>query len=239
MFLRNLRLVAVFYLLLVNLANAKDVEWRVVTEIAAPYQLLEDDKLTGLAVDMVKPVLADAGVTAETEVYPWARAYELAKSRKNTLIFSMVRLKEREQHFHWIGLIRQTRLSFISLAKNTNVELTSVDDARNYGIGAVRNDFNHQYLVNEGFKEKENFILRSQMNEIVDLLFLERVEVMLVNLVFLQELIPEKGFNMSDIRVHYQPNNAIRDVYLAANVNSDPEMVERLKALFIKHHPQN
>lgn len=215
-----------------NSAVAAQQPWRVVTELAPPYQSMTDGKLVGISVQRVQPVLTAAGIDADIEVFPWARAFELAQNRKNTLIFSIVRLKERESRFQWIGLIEETHLSFITLAENENVFINSIDDAKRYGIGAVRNDFNHRYLLSQGFNETEHFILRSNLSELLDLMIKGRIEVMLVNLKFLTQILQAKGLTPDDIQVHLEPKNAVRDVYLAAHIDSDKEMVETLRQLF-------
>ena len=209
--------------------------WRIVTEIAPPYQSYVNGELQGIALDKVRPVLIQAGIVADIEVFPWARAFELAKTRKNTIIFSMVRLEEREPHFHWIGLIEQARLRFISLASNKNVTINSIEDAKNWGIGAVRNDFNHEYLLKAGFAETEHFILRSHLSELLDLLVLGRIDVLLVDLTFLELILKDKNLNKDDIKIQFEPDNAIRDVYVAVNKHSDPQMVTLLTHIFAKN----
>lgn len=216
----------------VGCAFANEHPWRVVTEMAPPFQSLVDGKLTGRAAQRVEPVIRAAGIDADIEVLPWARAYEIALNRKNTLIFSMVRLTEREPLFQWIGFIEETRLSFISLAGNDVVFINNIDDARRYGLGAVRNDFNHRYLLSQGFVEKEHFILRSNISELLDLMIKGRIEVMLVDMSFLSEILPNTGLTPEDIKIHLQPDNSVRDIYLAAHVDSNKEMVVRLRQLF-------
>lgn len=218
----------------VNCTVADEYPWRVVTEHAPPFQNLNSGVLTGRAVERVRPLLRSAGIGVDIEVFPWARAFELARTRKNTLIFSIVRLKEREPLFQWIGLIEETRLSFISLASNKNVTINNIEDARRYGIGAVRNDFNHRYLLSEGFHEKEHFVLRSNISELLGLLVKERIEVMLVDMSFVTQILPATGLTTKDIKIHLQPENSVRDIYLAAHIDSDKVMVDKLRQLFSK-----
>lgn len=207
-------------------------EWRIVTEIAPPYQSYINDELQGIALDKVRPVLAQAGIVADIEVFPWARAFQLAKTQKNTIIFSMVRLEEREPYFHWIGLVEQARLSFFSLATNKGITINSIEDAKKWSIGAVRNDFNHQYLSKTGFAENEHFILRSHLTEVFELLLLNRIDLMLADMAFMDLIIEDKNLKQSDIKIHFQPNDAVRDIYIAVNKDSDAHVVALLTQLF-------
>ncbi len=148
-------------LLLVMLSGALGAvhaqEITVVTEEWEPYNYSEDGKVVGISAEIVKATLARVGIDAKIGVYPWARAYHMALNRKNVLIFTIYRSKERESLFKWIGPINPpTNYYLFKLATRTDLTIHSLDDAKKHSIGVVRNDHAHQFLLSRGFNEKEH-----------------------------------------------------------------------------------
>jgi hypothetical protein len=74
--------------------RAQDI--MIVTEEFPPYNYSDNGRAQGLSSEVVQAVLAQAGLTAEFLFLPWARAYLTAQNTKNTLIFSIGQIPERE-----------------------------------------------------------------------------------------------------------------------------------------------
>ncbi|MFF7706670.1 hypothetical protein [Pseudomonas sp. NPDC007930] len=51
----------------------------VVTEELPPYNMTEKGRVTGLSTDVVKALMLQAGVSANSQVVRWARAYDRAQ----------------------------------------------------------------------------------------------------------------------------------------------------------------
>lgn len=215
-----------------QIAIADTGSWRVVTEILPPLQQDANGALAGPAVDKVKALLADTGIEAPIEVFPWARAYDLAQSRKNTLIFSMARYQSRESMFHWIGPIGQIQFSFVALADREEIQINSNEDAKKWVLGTVRNDAVHDWLNQHGFTEDEHFVIRSDLQELAELLYKGLIDGLLVNKEIIKIIAAQKGYDPNRIRAWHQPEGLSSNLYLAASINSDPDMVEKLKAAF-------
>ncbi len=83
------------------------------TEQYPPYNLEEDNKLQGIAVDTLALMLQRAGskqTREDIEMLPWARGYKRVLSEPNTCLFSTTRTEERENLFKWVGPIAPTQL---------------------------------------------------------------------------------------------------------------------------------
>ena len=90
-------------LLLVSPVRAEN-SVRIFTEDFAPFGYIEHGHLTGVGPDIVTAMskaLTDNG--AQIEVLPWKRAYANVLNEKNTALFSMTRIQEREDLFRWVG----------------------------------------------------------------------------------------------------------------------------------------
>ncbi len=141
-------------ILLIVVANGAAAQaLQVVTEDTS-YSYLENGDVGGPATRVVRAVLERAGIRDyQLNLYPWARAYEMATSQANVLIYLIARTPEREQRFKWAAELLQIRYHLYKLAERTDVVVSSLDDARRYSIGVVRQDVRQQYLRRKGFRQ--------------------------------------------------------------------------------------
>ncbi len=99
---------------------AQDVDDLIyMAEDYAPANYLENGKLKGISVQILKLMWEKMGYPEQqVVVYPWARGYFYIKTKKNHVLFTMSRTKEREKLFKWVGPIFYTSLdshvSFLS-----------------------------------------------------------------------------------------------------------------------------
>lgn len=139
----------------VGLPVAQAEPLRIVTEEFSPYNMTENGKITGLSTEVVEAVLAEVGEPANIEVMPWARAYDLALHEENVLIYSITRSVEREPLFNWVGLLVTTHTCLYSSAARP-IHLASLEDARHYQIGTVKDDVGEEYLTAHHFSVGAN-----------------------------------------------------------------------------------
>ena len=124
---------------------------RVVTE-NTPYSFQQGGKVAGGATLVLEMALRNAGLADyRIDVYPWARAYDLAQREPNVLIYLIARTPEREKRFQWAGEFMRMRYHLYALPDRTDLQVRSLDEARNYVIGVVREDVRQQYLAGRGF----------------------------------------------------------------------------------------
>ncbi|WP_263263341.1 transporter substrate-binding domain-containing protein [Pseudomonas sp. RIT-PI-S] len=142
--------VSVAAALLALAAPAQAGPLRVLTEELPPFNMTDGGEVTGMSTEVVRAVLAEAGLSARIEVMPWARAYDLALHQDNVLIYSIARTPERETRFNWVGIIAPTRWSLYSRASR-GLQVDSLEAARAYQIGTVNEDAGEQYLKQKGF----------------------------------------------------------------------------------------
>jgi polar amino acid transport system substrate-binding protein len=155
-------------------------ELRVVTEELPPYNMSRDGQITGLSTEVVRAVLKEAGVQAEIQSMPWARAYDLALHSENVLIYSIMHTPQRDKLFKWVGVIAPTRWYLFSRADKP-VHLATLDDARRYQIATVNEDAGEQYLVNKGFVLGRQLQSSSKYEHNYDKLRLGRVDLWVAN----------------------------------------------------------
>ncbi|MDF2178915.1 transporter substrate-binding domain-containing protein [Aliiglaciecola sp. CAU 1673] len=213
--------------------------WVAVTEDAPPLQYIVDGQVRGVTTKLVRDVLAQAKIPARFEVYPWARAFDKALKRQNTLLYSTIRTPERESQLQWIGKLGRFHLSFMALEQNTEFQINSTADAKSYVIGAMRDDYTHDYLLAHGLSDK-NLVVRSSLQELLDLLYKGLIDSFVVDRYLVCDLAAQYDYDCSLMRVVYEVPELSVDVYLAANKDSEPSDLARLVEAFktVKARPE-
>ena len=202
-----------------------------VTEDAPPLQFVVEGEVRGVTTELVREVLKQAQINAQFEIYPWARAYDQALKRKNTLLYSTIRTPERESLFHWIGKLGRFNLGFVMLKQNTDITINSTRDARRYVIGAMRDDYTHRYLLGNGF-DNDSLIIRSSLPELLDLFYKGLIDSFLVDTNLVCDLATQLGYECDQMGVAYTVPELSVDVYLAANKDSNGDDVKALRGAF-------
>ena len=169
---RLLLVLASASLLLINGAHAEespDTDLVLLTENFPPYNMAkngknfaQDENINGIAVDIVREISKRANITYSLTLrFPWERVYKLALENPGYGVFVMARLPDREKLFKWVGPIGPD--DWIMLAKaDSKITLQSLEDARQYKIGAYKGDAIAETLAKQGLKPV--VVLRDQDN---------------------------------------------------------------------------
>lgn len=126
------------------------------TENYPPFNYIEDGKLKGIAVDILREVFKEAKSSKTIDkdaAIVWSVAYNKTKYVKDHCLFSTTRTEAREPLFKWVGPIAKTKIAILAPTKS-KITINSVDDLKKYSIGVIRDDVAHQLLVDAGVTEK-------------------------------------------------------------------------------------
>ena len=122
------------------------------TENYAPFNYEKNGRLKGISIELLLKMFrqVNSSKTAEDiKVLPWARAYKMAQTEKNTVLFSTTRTKSREKLFKWVGPIAPTVVSIIA-KKGENFKIDSVADINALRVATVKDDIGELLLTNMG-----------------------------------------------------------------------------------------
>jgi polar amino acid transport system substrate-binding protein len=210
-------------------AYAGEAVLRVVTELSPPHQTMKEGKVDGVSTQIVRATLQQAGLDSRIEVYPWARAFYIASSTPNVLIYNMARTPEREQEFHWIGPVAKYRLGLVRLAWRTDLKPNHIKDLGSAVIAVQRGDFATSYLQQQGMRIGKELQLSADILESWRLLIKGKVDYVIDDQAALALMEQQLS----------QPEGATRFVlaipqleqitYLAASKATDPQLVEKLQ----------
>jgi len=141
----------VLFLILLSFKPLLSSELTILTENLPPLNYLRDGILVGPSVEIVREIQKEVGSKAVIEVYPWARAYQLALEKENVVLFGMTHTKEREDLFKWVGPLA-TKIDILIAKKGREMKVLSLEDAKKVPrIGTLRDDTRERLLIKHGF----------------------------------------------------------------------------------------
>jgi polar amino acid transport system substrate-binding protein len=207
---------------------------QIVTEPLPPFQMVDENgKVTGAMTDVLAAMFNEANLSYEIKVYPWARAYQLAKTTPNTLIYSMLRDENRETDFQWLGKIYAIKTYFATLNRRDDVKATSLAQAREYSVGSVRDDLAENYLKQHGFVEGKNLYLNSNYITLWEMMFNGRTDMVVTNSVVWPFEVKDSGKDPDEVKLLFEIDDISTDLYVAANKNSDRKIIDQLQLALV------
>lgn len=126
-------------------------KYRIMTEELPPWSFKENQRISGIAVEVVREMLVTLAIPNTIKIYPWQRAYRMTLERKNNILFSMAKTPERTPLFKWVGPIATEKVYFYQNRKS-NVQLNQLSDAKKVKTILTARGFpEHSYLQSKGF----------------------------------------------------------------------------------------
>jgi polar amino acid transport system substrate-binding protein len=203
----------------------------VVTEEFAPYSYVERGEVSGYSTEVVRAALGRAGIDYQIQIYPWARALQMATARPNVLIYSIVRTPQRETQFNWIATIAPRNVYLYKLAARQDIQLHALADLKPYRIAANRGDVVeeqlHQLGLTADLSAKDVFSLQKLLAGRVDLIV--ATELSMNNLCLRANVscaLLERSMQMPEISGYY----------VAASLGTPAATVQRLRQAFAQLH---
>lgn len=204
---------------------------QVVTEDSS-YSAFKDGKVVGPASDVVEQLLAAAGVKDyRVALYPWARAYDMARLEPNVMIYPILRSAEREALFKWVGELDEVTPLFYRLRERHDIVINQLSDVGNYTVGVVRDDSRQEYLEAKGFNK-----MVVSANNLDNLRKLLNGQVALVPM-------PEREARVQCEELHvafdqlesvYALDELSRGLYVALSLKTPAETVQRVITAFAR-----
>ncbi|QDG79586.1 transporter substrate-binding domain-containing protein [Labrenzia sp. PHM005] len=198
----------------------------IVTEHLPPYSYLEEGQARGLSTEVVQAVLEETGHTSDIQFMPWARAYQTALTKPNTLVYSIARTPKREDLFAWIGTIAPFGAALYQRADAPPMELHSLSDARFLYVGVYRGDAKEAALIEHGFEN-----LQTTDDDRLNLrkLMLGRLDMIAIDDSVIGPLLKDEGIDPKQLKKVMPIKELSGQLYMAFNKASDPELVKTFK----------
>jgi polar amino acid transport system substrate-binding protein len=201
---------------------------RFVAEELPPYHFHnQDGKIDGALVDVVKALVKKANLQAEIELMPMARAVHELGHEKNTLMFSLLKTKDREDKYQFLGATFHASAYLFGL-KSTPITLTKLKDAERYRVSTIRGYHSADYLLENEFSEDSNLILSTEYQRMWQMLYLNRVDLVMTNALSIIREIRDSGLDPALIEPKLTLDDFPSELHLAANRKIDSDVAIKL-----------
>lgn len=215
-----------------NDVNTVSDKLQVVTEHWYPYNFLdENNKIVGSATKSVKRVLDATDLSYVISLNSWERSYNLARTKKNVVIYSILRTPAREHLFHWVcPIANQVQHSVYKLASRKDIKLESEDDILNYSVNITRGTFSHEYFLSKGMVEGKNLQLTSTNNANILMLLKNRVDLIIEADFAIENIINFHGYPLSHLeKIHSFTSEQQGETCMAISLKTSDVIVDKIK----------
>ena len=205
-----------------------DSQVLVLTEVSPPYNYIYQDSALGFSSEIVRRLLQTAGIDADIKFMDWSRTFHTAVNRPNTLIFSIARTKEREELFTWIGRLSTDEAAVFARSNNLTRKPTTFAQLSDYSFRVIKDTYFYDYLKDTGFEiGNDNISLTPQ--DLINELVLGKTDLIIEGRNTINFTIRSMGYYLSEFEeVLRFPEEEKKELYIAANPNSDPELIDKM-----------
>lgn len=223
------KLIVYLFLFLLIIVDLHAESLHIVTNDFPPFQIINGENVSGFTTEIVRHVLKGAGLKGEIKAYPWARAYKMAIKEPNTLIYSIVRNKERENTFKWIGAVAPYDVYFWKLKKRKDIKIKNIEDAKKYMCGAMLNGSKANHLIKHGFIEGKNLDLGDSDLDNFRKLYAGRVDLILYDSVSFPYTALQEKKDAGEAEKILKVDGISSELYLAASQGTPDSVVAKLR----------
>ncbi|MDE1460967.1 substrate-binding periplasmic protein [Spartinivicinus poritis] len=227
---RLVKLLSILSLFFLKTAFVNADKIQILSEENSLY-FVENRSIRGELAELAMITIVYAGfIDYEFDIKPWARVYTMALEKENILVMSMVRSKEREKLFHWVGQVLPLTYGFYKLKFRDDIDIYNLKDAKKFTIGVMRNDVRHQYLVKNGFK---NLILNNKYDQNLKMLLANRFDLTPVsNIGVFQFCQSNKTLDCSLLQNAYTLKGFTQGIFMAYSKKTPISIVNKTREAF-------
>lgn len=245
MFSSIFNIIILFFILLIpNYSYSKEI--KVVTSDFPPYSFKKNGKQVGYITEVVKILLKDVNKNISITEFPYKRAIINTLNKPDTVIYPLIKTKDNEHLFHWIGKISHQQVYFYKNKNIDDIQISSLEDLKQYRIGVRRGSYLINYLKDNGINKIQEVsnniqnILKLSLNR-VDLILQEELN-------FLHTIEKYNKKASSDDKIDFNDYEKfsykllienINPIFIAINKESDPILIAQLKNSYLKNINRN
>ncbi len=225
-------LMAVMGLTIVIITQLNAAEILSVSEDYPPFEYTENDRVTGFTVALVDELYKRSGHTGKVKIYPWARAYNIALNKPNILVHRMTRSSKREKLFKWVGKIVDKRVSLFKLKSRKDIDLSSLEEAKQYRVGTIRDQSSTKFMYKKGFVEGQHVFSVKDVEANVNKLMHNRVDLILSMEPVLQFKVNNMGISYADQIEEAVIVDNSSEFWMAFSMQTPDETVDAFRRAF-------
>lgn len=223
----------------VRIAGTTGNHWenvKIVTEDLAPLGYIDknDKQLKGETVELVSAALRYLGVPVKIEVYPWARALNMAQNEKNVFIFNLARTPERENKYHWVFQTKTKKMGVFALKTRKEIQIKNLNDLKKYKLVVLNQNISHLFLLQKGFEKAPAGYFHAMDSEaqIIQFLYNGRADLWIktyLNEKDEDDKIRKEGQDPKKLEKKMDIHEMKIDLYLAASLKTPGDKIKKMR----------
>ncbi|WP_029061047.1 transporter substrate-binding domain-containing protein [Labrenzia sp. DG1229] len=224
-----LALALLIWLAAMTSGTAQAQELRLLTSPWPPSNYVQADGIpAGISVDVIEAMKDRLKLETPVEVLPWARAYLVAQSDPNILLFTAGRTQERvDMGFHFVGPVVMWTHALMA-RKDTEIAIDDVDAVRSHNlvVAGVRGSWQVRLLQDAGVRtvETENHETGARM------LLAKRVDLWITSRLQASSVLKDLGRDADSVTAIHTVKRS--PSYLMISAETDPDIIARWEAAY-------
>lgn len=210
--------------------NAISIE--VITEQYPPFSYENNNIVGGIATDNVQKVLKQLNIEVNIRIMRWSSAYRKALREKNVLLYSVGRTVEREDKFHWIGVVAPFDIYLYKLKSRKDIEIKDFNSIKDYKVGLVKDDMRDQFFS----KYKDITLIRfSNTKDLIEALndnIIDVIPVAELNFPYILQHLKYDADNYE--KIYHLSEIEQEGLYMVLSKKTDNQTVEAFKKAYHK-----
>jgi len=184
-----------------------------------PYSYLEDKKLTGLSVEIVKEIQRRVGSQYKIRNKPWGRVIK-ESHEINTMTFPLARVPYREKLYKWIGPIYTD--SFVFVVKKENyTKILNINELKDITVGVNLGAPTTKRLQSLEFTKL--IIITSEI-KLSKMFIRDRFQSWYSPKLMIFDMLNKLDYNLNDIRILYKDKPL--KWYIVTSLDVEDEIID-------------
>ncbi|WDE09990.1 substrate-binding periplasmic protein [Thalassomonas haliotis] len=203
------------------------------TEIYPPYNYIEQGRLTGLSVEILRRIWDELAVAPQKiDVLPWARAYYDLEHQGDRVLFAMAQKKSRLNKFQWACPIIARHNGALIALKSSRITIKDISDLKQYVIGTIRDGSIEEDLIAIQGGRKSNIVRNISLAANLSLLNKGRIQLLAHQQQASPMMITQLGYNTEDYEVVYVLKSL--PICFAFSLAVEPGLIEKFQQALTK-----
>ncbi len=217
--LKIMRIVFSFFFFMVGNIICHAQKLRAVTSDLAPYSMPNPGRM-GFTVEVLQASAKQGDIDIDLEFMPWARALEEAKSRPDTIVFTLVKTQQRGIDYNLFLHVLDSRFSFVTIDR-TVAEFSDIKSTDFVGTSPYSPQ--ERDLLAHGVKISE---LNEDQTALARMLEQGRIDIWYTHPTRAAYLWKQLGFDPARLKI--ASPNANENLVIGANRQTNPVLLQRL-----------
>lgn len=210
---------------------AKEIKaFTFLTENYPPFNYEEEGRLYGVSVDILFGLFAKMNVSSNDvslESDEWEKVYQKTLNEANSMLFSVVRIPERESLFKWAGPIAPQKDVIIALTSQ-QITINNPADLATHTIGVIAGYSNIAQLANLGVPQS----MLIQVHSIESLY--SGLKSGLFDCIAYSEIghnlvVASLGYDPADFGIAFTMQ--VTQLYFAFNINTSDDLIQHFQSV--------